>query len=107
MFFLLHSLKQRKTKPTTPRIFNKTCLQHEVLTKCCHSRVSDLVLVRRHTRAGGYPLPPQGLILTRPLQGGKINSNDLDKRSAGNDVYKRYMSHLPNPLHGLKLNIMI
>ena len=39
IFFTKKLLKQRKQNhphQTTPRIFNKTCLQHEVLTKCCH-----------------------------------------------------------------------
>ena len=35
-FFAKKIVKTKKTKPPTPRTFNKTCLQHEVLTKCCH-----------------------------------------------------------------------
>ena len=35
VFFINKENKTAHSSPT-PRIFNKTCLQHEVLTKCCH-----------------------------------------------------------------------
>ena len=53
IFFTKKLLKQRNQNHTpTPRSFNKTCLQHKVLTKCCHPvAFSGPALVHRHTRA--------------------------------------------------------
>ena len=60
-----------KTKPTThqttPRIFNKTCLQHEVLTKCCHP-VAFSPPPHSHFVIPAYRAPPSFFVI--PAQAG-------------------------------------